>query len=181
MIKAIETVYNGYRFRSRLEARWAVFFDTLGVKYEYEHEGFDLGHGQRYLPDFHFSTMQFIIYGSDGWLKFEAETYLEVKPIAELSKPDTNKMVQFAKSYLPDSCLLVCFGDPLRRNAHFLGGDANGWVFAPLLPMSDSGGMFWAIESRFRKFTDSFLDEWASVNPGVVAAMRAARQERFGK
>ena len=29
MIKAIETVYNGYRFRSRLEARWAVFFDAL--------------------------------------------------------------------------------------------------------------------------------------------------------
>ena len=40
-IKAIETVYNGYRFRSRVEARWAVFFDTLGVPYEYEKEGFD--------------------------------------------------------------------------------------------------------------------------------------------
>ena len=26
-IKAIETYYKGYRFRSRLEARWAVFFD----------------------------------------------------------------------------------------------------------------------------------------------------------
>jgi hypothetical protein len=51
-IKAIETVYNGYRFRSRLEARWAVFFDTLGVKYEYEKEGFELGDGLRYLPDF---------------------------------------------------------------------------------------------------------------------------------
>lgn len=25
-IKAIETEYKGYRFRSRLEARWAVFF-----------------------------------------------------------------------------------------------------------------------------------------------------------
>lgn len=24
-ITAIETVYNGYKFRSRLEARWAVF------------------------------------------------------------------------------------------------------------------------------------------------------------
>jgi hypothetical protein len=28
-IKAIETSYKGYRFRSRLEARWAVFFDAL--------------------------------------------------------------------------------------------------------------------------------------------------------
>jgi hypothetical protein len=37
-IKPIETRYNGYRFRSRLEARWAVFFDTLGIEYQYELE-----------------------------------------------------------------------------------------------------------------------------------------------
>jgi hypothetical protein len=43
VIKAIETRYKGYRFRSRLEARWAVFFDALGVEWEYEKEGFDLG------------------------------------------------------------------------------------------------------------------------------------------
>ena len=30
-IKAIQTEYNGYLFRSRLEARWAVFFDACGV------------------------------------------------------------------------------------------------------------------------------------------------------
>ena len=35
-IKPIETVYNGYRFRSRLEARWAVFFDALGITYKIE-------------------------------------------------------------------------------------------------------------------------------------------------
>lgn len=52
MTTAIETVYNGYRFRSRLEARWAVFFDSLGVKYEYEPEGFELPGLGGYLPDF---------------------------------------------------------------------------------------------------------------------------------
>lgn len=51
-IKPKETVYNGYRFRSRLEARWAVFFDALKVNYEYESEGFDLPSGNYYLPDF---------------------------------------------------------------------------------------------------------------------------------
>lgn len=51
-IKAIETQYKGYRFRSRLEARWAVFFDSLGVRWEYEKEGFDLGKSGWYLPDF---------------------------------------------------------------------------------------------------------------------------------
>lgn len=40
-VKAIETFYAGYRFRSRLEARWAVFSATLGVPFEYEKEGFD--------------------------------------------------------------------------------------------------------------------------------------------
>lgn len=50
-VKAIETRYAGCRFRSRLEARWAVFFDALGVTWEYEPEGFELPSG-RYLPDF---------------------------------------------------------------------------------------------------------------------------------
>lgn len=51
-IKPIETHYNGYRFRSRLEARWAVFFDSMRVEWEYEKEGFNLGKGVKYLPDF---------------------------------------------------------------------------------------------------------------------------------
>ncbi len=51
-IKPIETYYKGYRFRSRLEARYAVFFDALGTPYEYEKEGYDLGDAGWYLPDF---------------------------------------------------------------------------------------------------------------------------------
>lgn len=52
-MKAIETEYNGYRFRSRLEARWAVFLDYLGLDYQYEPEGFELEGVGRYLPDFY--------------------------------------------------------------------------------------------------------------------------------
>ena len=65
MIKAIETTYKGYRFRSRTEARWAVFFDALGIRWEYEKEGFDLGEAGWYLPDF--------------WLP-DINTWVEVKP-----------------------------------------------------------------------------------------------------
>ena len=54
-MKAIETRAFGYRFRSRLEARWAVFFDSLRVQWEYEPEGFDLS-GVPYLPDFRVTT-----------------------------------------------------------------------------------------------------------------------------
>ncbi len=57
-LQAIETLYRGYRMRSRLEARWAIFFDVLGVKYEYEPEGFKLGNLGWYLPDFWLETVQ---------------------------------------------------------------------------------------------------------------------------
>lgn len=62
-MKPIETEYAGYRFRSRLEARWAVFFDTADIEYRYEPEGFVLPFSYtpdwasakkfRYLPDFY--------------------------------------------------------------------------------------------------------------------------------
>lgn len=65
-IKPIETVYNGYRFRSRLEARWAVFFDAAGINYQYEPEGFEFQDGTKYLPDFYIPS----------W-----DTYVEIKPI----------------------------------------------------------------------------------------------------
>lgn len=64
-IKAIETQYKGYRFRSRIEARWAVFFDAMGLDFEYEKEGFDLGGVGYYLPDFYLSSL---------------DTWVEIKP-----------------------------------------------------------------------------------------------------
>jgi len=51
-LKAIETRYKGYRMRSRAEARFAVLFDALDIRWEFEREGFDLGDAGRYLPDF---------------------------------------------------------------------------------------------------------------------------------
>lgn len=51
-VKPIETVYQGYKFRSRLEARWAVFFDKLNIEWQYEAEGYRLKDGTFYLPDF---------------------------------------------------------------------------------------------------------------------------------
>jgi len=60
-IKPIETVYAGCRFRSRLEARWAVFFDVMGIAWQYEAQGYQLrdrlyvlecGDALNYLPDF---------------------------------------------------------------------------------------------------------------------------------
>ena len=55
--KAIDTLFNGNLFRSRLEARWAVFFKELGIPYQYEPEGFVLD-DIKYLPDFWLPSLQ---------------------------------------------------------------------------------------------------------------------------
>lgn len=51
-IRAIDTQYKGFLFRSRLEARWAVYFDALGLRWTYEEQGYTLENGDWYLPDF---------------------------------------------------------------------------------------------------------------------------------
>lgn len=56
-MKAIETIYRGNKFRSRTEARWAVFFTEAGIPFEYEPEGFHLPSG-RYLPDFYLPDLK---------------------------------------------------------------------------------------------------------------------------
>lgn len=55
-ITPVETRYAGCRFRSRLEARTAVFFDRLRIQWQYEPEGYEIGpedRRRRYLPDFY--------------------------------------------------------------------------------------------------------------------------------
>ena len=71
-IPAIPTKYKGVRFRSRLEARWAAFFDLVGWGWAYE--PLDL---RGYIPDF--------------ILLFEDHLLVEVKPfmtLEELRSPD---------------------------------------------------------------------------------------------
>lgn len=57
-IQAIDTLYRGCYFRSRLEARWAVFFDFLKIAWRYEPEAYRVGPGQLpYLPDFYLTDL----------------------------------------------------------------------------------------------------------------------------
>lgn len=79
-VKAIETEYKGFRFRSRLEARYAVFFDALKLEWEYEKEGFELPNGKRYLPDFYLPAF-------DCWweVKGDYPTRDEIQKLMQLS------------------------------------------------------------------------------------------------
>jgi hypothetical protein len=52
MIRPIQTFFDGYRFRSRTEARFAVMWRALGWPYQFEMQGFALEQGP-FLPDFY--------------------------------------------------------------------------------------------------------------------------------
>lgn len=65
-MKAISTRYKGCWFRSRIEARWAVFLDAIDLEWEYEPEGFKLENGIWYLPDFYLPEKQL-------WLEIKGE------------------------------------------------------------------------------------------------------------
>ncbi|GAA5191484.1 hypothetical protein [Ferrimonas gelatinilytica] len=64
-IEAIPTKVGGTTYRSRTEARWAVLFTEMGVRFDYEPEYIELSSGERYLPDFYLHDFN---------------AYLEVKP-----------------------------------------------------------------------------------------------------
>lgn len=90
---ALPTTYKGHRFRSRIEARWAVFFDVLKIGYEYEPEGYSLADGTLYLPDFMLPQM---------------ESWYEVK-----GAPPTQEEVTKAKLLAAgtNQCVYIAFGN----------------------------------------------------------------------
>lgn len=133
MIQPIETRYAGRRFRSRLEARYAVFFDSLGVSWEYEPEGFLVGDGKRaYLPDFKIRTLQ-------------GEWWVEVK--GERGKLDPDLLAEFAKAS-PSLTRQVAILGPIPRITE--GATPLHWMVRliagkPFLATAyvTSGGNFW--------------------------------------
>jgi hypothetical protein len=106
-IKAIPTRYKGRIYRSKLEARYAAFFDLLGWKYEYE----------PHVPGIVDWSPDFNIFG-EARKTINLETYeqskysgilIEVKPSKEYFDNDTfNKMYHNSKEY---TCI-VCFDKP---------------------------------------------------------------------
>ncbi len=124
-IKAIPTHYNGYYFRSRLEARWAVFFDTASIKYEYEPEGFT-NEGKSYLPDFYLP---------------EYDIYVEVKPNADKFSEDFDKIYACMKdNATPISKGLLLLGQIPYYDMDKLNEDGEN-EFTPIFSF-----LFWAGE-----------------------------------
>lgn len=89
-IKAIETLYDGHRFRSRTEARWALFFNTLNISYQYEIEGYEMDN-LRYLPDFYIPSL-------NRWFEIKGKplTEIELKKCEEFCRRLDNENIKFS-------------------------------------------------------------------------------------
>jgi hypothetical protein len=111
-MQAIKTKYNGIEFRSKLEARWAVFFDHYGLKYEYELQSFKLKTGVIYCPDFYLPELlcfceikPLITEVKNGYCLHKFDNN-----IVGLKNSEYNKLINF------DLPIVLCCGLPLDRN-----------------------------------------------------------------
>jgi len=188
-IKAIETEYAGCRFRSRLEARWAVFFNALGVRWEYEPQGYE-GDGFRYLPDFWLPD--FGIFAEVKGKMSAADLQKTMAAVPVLKEPSDGQISHqlLILGPVPAPGFAWCHHrlDLLAPNHIFMSSvlwDNYGGYFLRMYNQpvrlgtdykwgSDENSMFFA-----NALTDAVVAERVVVDPVVDNAYRAARSARF--
>lgn len=189
MIKPKQTEYKGYLFRSRLEARWAVFFDALEIEWEYEPEGLVLSTGETYLPDFYL---------------FDFKVYFEVKHkgLSETEADEAIRKISDGNNSSGEWAGLIAFGDPMDDHLRVFcaevddgGGEYEDLVTIGISPEDGLPSLFCYNDRRDRSFYN-FLGEGMElmpmvtreygkyeyedfVTPDVQRARRKARQARF--
>jgi hypothetical protein len=182
-LKPIETRYKGCRFRSRLEARWAVFFDAMGVRWEYEKEGYHLSNGERYLPDFWLPEL-------GVWIEVKGQrpTAAELERCRLLRDGTGNAVAIVHEQPGEHQAILYCFD--------LWGGGGSSSEWFSWIEIADQGGItFWPVErspagSGFETEGRVFyldagmrraLPEAAQVSrqKAIVEACNAAKAARF--
>lgn len=148
-MKAIDTEYKGQLFRSRLEAKYAVYFDELNVKWDYEPEGFE-SEGVRYLPDFYFP---------------EYDVWAEIKPTNHANK-DMVKWKMLSK----EKVLIVFEGNPhagVCKVYGFIDPEMDIIPFA--CKLKESYGMMWHATGN---------EDFSDLEP-FKSAIKKANYKRF--
>ena len=166
-MQAIDTFYKDHFFRSRLEARWAVYFDSLKQKWEYEPEGFILENGVKYLPDFFIP---------------ELDAYVEVKPSINLEQDDMYGILDLYKNdfenkwkpFSKNKNLLIAIGLPHAHTMWLLNDfDDHDYKIIEVIPfaylMKSSYGPFFYSGGR---------DDWNDWTP-FKQAIKNAKCARF--
>jgi hypothetical protein len=175
-IKAIETEYRGYKFRSRLEARWAVFWDSLNVKWYYEHEGYETPEG-RYLPDFWLPDIP--VRGRE-YNRNHPGSYQEVKPNLGL---DNHPQLAFigeqlgvggilTQGFIYDGIAWGKWGDAIYEVAP-------GWDFGMMIYACECGAVKWEFNegSYYECYRSGCQKSWNE--DAVQSAYDTALRYRF--
>lgn len=164
-IAAIPTVYNGTEFRSRAEARWAIFFDVLGVPWEYEPRGYKLADGTNYLPDF--------------WLP-DQRVFWEVKGVR-----DTGHEKALALADVTLCAVFIAVSDPRPGHEAEVFYPDNGydiayqWCVCPKCGCPDPQFCGRAERNRCGCLDPNGPDTNTGNHPAVMEAYRAAMGHRF--
>jgi hypothetical protein len=175
-VKAIETVYKGSIYRSRLEARWAVAFEALGWRYTYEPEGFETA-DYTYLPDF--------------WVD-DLESFVEIKPRPSTSeiKRQLRKALRIQDDMAANGImLLVLAGDPRLDSytAHVMPSATGPAETATLFDCRGCAGVCWSsadswgeIGKHSKRCTDK-NERWPCSTDRINLAFMQAMACRFGE
>jgi hypothetical protein len=176
--RAIPTRYKGCLFRSRNEARWAVFFETIGIRWTHEAEGFHIPNYSGYLPDFYVEPWR-------SWVEIKSgDPSPEERAKCRLLSDTTNQFV----------LLLAGEPYPARYHAFLCVPKDHPWPYAPedfigpgQLAQSRHGQGLWFVEPMAAAIcldhTDISKAEDSSDMPLLTEKLQqafdAARSARF--
>jgi hypothetical protein len=129
-VAPMESSYGGVRFRSKTEARWAVFFDALGIRWLYEPEGYVLECGP-YLPDFLLPELRLFVE-----IKGKAPTVVEQRRCFELAETTGMDVALF-----PHEPRAFEFARPDSGGTAFFGGGSDDGYWFCLCPVCNKLGL----------------------------------------
>jgi hypothetical protein len=180
-VEAIPTEWNGYRTRSRLEMRWIVVLDYLGISFQYEPEGYRFPDGTCYLCDFRIDKQERWV-GDGCWIETKGqEPTTEEEYKAWLLAKYTKKPVYilFGDCWLPvDKSNKDHDGGYL----YYPNGDWENFQWLYQCPKCEKNGI-----GLFGQSVESLCGcpvptiKQNDLNPKLMAAFRKARGTRFDR
>lgn len=159
-IPAVETLYKGYKFRSRVEARWAVAFDVIGIKYNYELEGLKLDNCY-YLPDFYLSDF-------NCWVEIKGKAF---------NKFECNKCIKLTQ-LTKEACLLLDGPPDFRTYVYLMNTGVKLIPYNTLVFPRNSGQLYLINNRMIFRDQEHFRDEYPSLSR-YVEAVNYSRAYRF--
>lgn len=114
-MKPIKTEYNETVFRSKMEAKWAEWFDQNEIKWFYEAQGFDIN-GVWYLPDFYLPEINTIVEVKGPMERIEKIYALYEQIQNENPDPDETTMILLAGPVPYLYNIHLSYGDGFHTN-----------------------------------------------------------------